>query len=78
MNALWSDDVILAFTFCRKTVLSRDNCRLAQWAWLKVWRIDALNANQCIFIIDVIDDADESLQPYILHLNVLGLKWFLE
>ncbi len=28
-----------------------------------VWRIDALNANQRIFIIDVINDVDESLQP---------------
>ncbi len=27
-------------------------------------RIDALNANQRIFIVDVIDDVDESLQPY--------------
>ncbi len=69
---------ILAFTFCsrvlfvkhgRKTVLSRDNYRLAQWAWLKVWRVDALNANRYIFIIDVIDDVDESLQPYIILKN---------
>ncbi len=33
------------------------------WAWLKVRRIDALHANRRIFIIDVIDDVDESLQP---------------
>ncbi len=54
MNTPWSDVAILAFTFCsslvcvkhgRKTVLSWDNCRLAQWAWLKVWHIDSLNAN---------------------------------
>ncbi len=74
MNALWSDDAILAFTFysrvlfvlsmAEKTVLSRDDCRLTQWAWLKVWRVDTLNANLRIFIIDVIDDVDELLQPY--------------
>ncbi len=39
---------------CRKTVLNRNNCRLAQWPWLKLWRIGALHANQRIFIIDVI------------------------
>ncbi len=54
----------LAFNFCSRVlfVLSRDNCRLAQWAWLNVWRVDALNANWCIFIIELIDDVDESLQ----------------
>ncbi len=29
-------------------------------------RIDALHANQRIFIVDKIDDVDESLQPYYL------------
>ncbi len=68
MNALWSDVAILAFTFgsrvlfCvkygRKTVLSRYNCRLAQWVWLKVRCVDAFHANQRIFMIDVIDDVD--------------------
>ncbi len=37
---------------------------LTKWAWLKVQRVDALHANRHIFIIDVIDDVDESLQPY--------------
>ncbi len=54
----------------RKTVLSRYNCRLVQWAWLKVRRIDALHANRRIFISDVIDDVDESLQPYIEAWNL--------
>ncbi len=54
----WSDVAILVFNF-----LSRDNCRLAQWAWLKVRHIDALHANRRIFIIYIIDDVDESLQP---------------
>ncbi len=67
----WSDVAILAFTFCSRVLyvlnmaeklLSRDNCRLAQWAWLKVWRVDVLHAHRRIFVID---DIDKSLQPYI-------------
>ncbi len=50
------------FKHGRKNILSRDNGMLAQWAWLKVRRINALNAIRRIFLIYVIDDVDESLQ----------------
>ncbi len=70
MNALWSDDAILAFTFYSR-VLFETRVRLTQWVWLKVWRVDALNANRRIFIIYVIDDANESLQPYFATKNAL-------
>ncbi len=60
---------ILAFNFCSRvlfcvkhgitTVLSMDNCRLAQWA-------------MCSMLIDVIDDVNESLQPYFRnHSNII-------
>ncbi len=68
----WSD-VAIAFTFSSRALFvlnmaekqsyPYDNCRLVQWAWLKVRRIDALHANRRILIIDAIDDVDESLQP---------------
>ncbi len=61
-------DLKMNVLFCvkhgRKTVLSRYNCMLTKWAWLKVQRVDALHANRHIFIIDIIDDVDESLQPF--------------
>ncbi len=49
------------------SINSRDNCSLAQWAWLKVRRADALHAIRHIFIINVIEDADKSLQPYCVY-----------
>ncbi len=62
---------ILAFVFCSRVLFVLNMAGkqswvgvTAGWAWLKVRRIDALHANLCIFIIDVIDDVDESLQPY--------------
>ncbi len=49
---------ILAFTF-------------TQWAWLNVRCINALHAKRCIFIIDAIDDVDESLKPYFSQKEIM-------
>ncbi len=46
-----------------------------------MWRVDALNANRRIFIVDEINDVNESLQPYtepLCQLNLLDAALLIQ